>query len=104
MKRERIDLIKMFIYENIKILEDTKAAREDKKVARMLIREEVEGLAKDFFKAITIYGASEEVLAYRSDMKEVAEMLRSYLAKLEYNENSHDKEIYRVYSDILFII
>lgn len=104
MKREKIDLIKKFIYENIKILEDTKAAREDKKIARMLIREEVEGLAKDFFKAITIDGTSEEVLAYRSDMKEVAEMLQSYLAKLDYNQNNIDKEIYRVYSDILFII
>lgn len=104
MKRERRDIIKMYIYENIKILENTKAAREDKKVARMLIIEEVQGLAIEFFKMITIEGASEEVLAFRSDMKEVAEMLCSYLTKLEYTENKHDKEINRVYNDILFII
>lgn len=103
MDRERIDLIKMFIYENIKILEDTKADKEDKKIARMLIKEEAESLTKGFVKTIAI-GTSQEVLAYRSDLKEVAEMLCSYLVKLEYRQNKNDNEINRVYKDMLFII
>ena len=51
MDKEKREIIKFYIYENIKILENKRVAKEDKKIARMLIREEVDALVKRYQKA-----------------------------------------------------
>ena len=98
MDKEKREMIKYYIYENIKILENRKALREDKKIASLLIREEIDALINRYQKAEeTKAGALADL---KQDFKEIASMLKSYLAK----PKKHDNEIYKVYREILFII
>jgi len=103
MNNERIKVIKQYINDNIKILGDLEKDLGDKEVSRMLIKEEVESLIKDYLYTI-IMGTTEQVLAFRIELKEVAEKLQDYLREIEEKTNQHDEEIYRVYSDMLLII
>lgn len=103
MNKERISVIKNYIYENIKILEDRKAELEDKKISRKLIKEEVECLEKHLLYLV-LTGTTEQVEDFRSDMREVENMLQSYLAKLSQTANKFDNEIYQVYTDMIIII
>lgn len=105
MEKERLDIIKMYIYENIKILEDRKADKEDKKISRQLIKEEVECLEKHF-ENLSKSGTIMKIESFKKDMKEVENMLLAYIIKLARTTNKFDNEIYKLYAniaDILFI-
>lgn len=96
-KLERLPIIKGFIYNNIKMLEDRKLNKIDKEISRNLIEEEVECLIKDFLYT-KLFGSTKQVLRFQSEMREIAEMLGSYL------QRHHDKYISRVYASIQDII
>ena len=100
MDKNRRELIKMYIYENIKILENTQKSKKDKKVSRRLIKEQVETLITKYLY-VKITGTTEELQDLEQDFKEITAMLKSYLDKLT---PKTDNEIYKVYRDILFII
>ena len=100
MDKNRRELIKMYIYENIKILENTQKSKKDKKVSRRLIKEQVETLITKYLY-VKITGTTEELQDLEQDFKEITAMLKSYLDKLTPRT---DNEIYKVYRDILFII
>lgn len=100
MDKNKRDLIKMYIYENIKILENTKLPKLDKKISRRLIEEEVETLITKYLY-VKITGTTEELQELEQDFKEITAMLKSYLDKLKPRT---DNEIDKVYRDILFII
>ena len=105
MEKERLEIIKINIYENIKILEDRKADKEDKKISRQLIKEEVECLEKHF-ENLSKSGTTIEIESFKKDMKEVENMLLTYIIKLARTANKFDNEIYKLYAniaDILFI-
>lgn len=99
MDKEKREIIKFYIYENIKMLENKRVAKEDKKIARMLIREEVDALVKRYKKAEKT--KSTDLADLEQDFKEIANMLKSYLAN---PHSKRDNEIYKVYKKILFII
>ena len=90
----------MYIYENIKILENTQKSKKDKKVSRRLIKEQVETLITKYLY-VKITGTTEELQDLEQDFKEITAMLKSYLDKLT---PKTDNEIYKVYRNILFII
>lgn len=96
--KERIKILKMYICENIKTLEEKKAVKIDKEIARMLIGEEVEALIKSFLYT-KIIGTTKQVLEFEKDMREVREYLFTYLIKVQ-----HDIEISKVYENMLFIV
>ena len=100
MDKNKRELIKMYIYENIKILENTQKSKKDKKVSRRLIKEQVETLITKYLY-VKITGTTEELQELEQDFKEITTMLKSYLDKLQ---PKTDVEIYKVYRDILFII
>lgn len=100
MDKNKRELIKMYIYENIKILENTQKSKKDKKVSRRLIKEQVETLITKYLY-VKITGTTEELQDLEQDFKEITAMLKSYLDKLT---PKTDNEIYKVYRDILFII
>lgn len=100
MDKNKRELIKMYIYENIKILENTQKTKKDKKVSRRLIKEQVETLITKYLY-VKITGTTEELQEVEQDFKEITAMLKSYLDKLT---PKTDNEIYKVYRDILFII
>lgn len=100
MDKNKRELIKMYIYENIKILENTQKTKKDKKVSRRLIKEQVETLITKYLY-VKITGTTEELQDLEQDFKEITAMLKSYLDKLT---PKTDNEIYKVYRDILFII
>ena len=100
MDKNQRDTIKFYIYENIKILENTKVPKADKKISRGLIKEEVNALITKYFY-VKITGTTEELQELEQDFKEITVMLKSYLDKLQ---PKTDVEIYKVYRDILFII
>ena len=100
MDKNKRELIKMYIYENIKILENTQKSKKDKKVSRRLIKEQVETLITKYLY-VKITGTTEELQELEQDFKEITAMLKSYLDKLT---PKTDNEIYKVYRDILFII
>ena len=100
MDKNQRDTIKFYIYENIKILENTKVPKADKKISRGLIKEEVNALITKYFY-VKITGTTEELQELEQDFKEITAMLKSYLDKLQ---PKTDVEIYKVYRDILFII
>lgn len=100
MDKNKRELIKMYIYENIKILENTQKSKKDKKVSRRLIKEQVETLITKYLY-VKITGTTEELQNLEQDFKEITAMLKSYLDKLT---PKTDNEIYKVYRDILFII
>lgn len=100
MDKNKRELIKMYIYENIKILENTQKPKKDKKVSRRLIKEQVETLITKYLY-VKITGTTEELEELEQDFKEITAMLKSYLDKLT---PKTDNEIYKVYRDILFII
>lgn len=100
MDKNKRELIKMYIYENIKILENTQKTKKDKKVSRRLIKEQVETLITKYLY-VKITGTTEELQELEQDFKEITAMLKSYLDKLT---PKTDNEIYKVYRDILFII
>ena len=100
MDKNQRDTIKFYIYENIKILENTKVSKADKKISRGLIKEEVNALITKYFY-VKITGTTEELQELEQDFKEITAMLKSYLDKLQ---PKTDVEIYKVYRDILFII
>ena len=100
MDKNKRELIKMYIYENIKILENTKRPKEDKKISRRLIKEQVEELITKYLY-VKITGTTFELQELEQDFKEITTMLKSYLDKLH---PKTDNEIYKVYRDILFII
>ena len=100
MDKNKRELIKMYIYENIKILENTQKSKKDKKVSRRLIKEQVETLITKYLY-VKITGTTEELQDLEQDFKEITAMLKSYLDKLI---PKTDNEIYKVYRDILFII
>ena len=97
-KFERLPIIKGLIYNNIKMLEDIKIAKIDKELARELITEEVDCLIKDFLY-VKKFGTKKQVLRFKSDMREIRDILFSYLLKIQ-----HDPDIFQVYSRILTII
>lgn len=96
--KERIKILKIYIRENIKTLEEKKAVKIDKEIARMLIGEEVEALIRGFLY-IKIMGTTKQVLEFEKDMREVREYLFTYLLKVQ-----HDIEITKVYENMLFIV
>ncbi len=100
MDKNQRDTIKFYIYENIKILENTKVPKADKKISRGLIKEEVNALITKYLY-VKITGTTEELQEIEQDFKEITAMLKSYLDKLQ---PKTDVEIYKVYRDILFII
>ena len=100
MDKNQRDTIKCYIYENIKILENTKVPKADKKISRGLIKEEVNALITKYLY-VKITGTTEELQELEQDFKEITAMLKSYLDKLQ---SKTDVEIYKVYRDILFII
>ena len=100
MDKNKRELIKMYIYEHIKILENTQKSKKDKKVSRRLIKEQVETLITKYLY-VKITGTTEELQDLEQDFKEITAMLKSYLDKLA---PKTDNEIYKVYRDILFII
>ena len=100
MDKNKRELIKMYIYENIKILENTQKSKKDKKVSRRLIKEQIETLITKYLY-VKITGTTEELQDLEQDFKEITAMLKSYLDKLT---PKTDNEIYKVYRDILFII
>ena len=100
MDKNKRELIKMYIYENIKILENTQKTKKDKKVSRRLIKEQVETLITKYLY-VKITRTTEELQELEQDYKEITAMLKSYLDKLT---PKTDNEIYKVYRDILFII
>ena len=100
MDKNKRELIKMYIYENIKILENTQKSKKDKKVSRRLIKEQVDTLITKYLY-VKITGTTEELQDLEQDFKEITAMLKSYLDKLT---PKTDNEIYKVYRDILFII
>ncbi len=100
MDKNQRDTIKFYIYENIKILENTKVPKADKKISRGLIKEEVNALITKYLY-VKITGTTEELQELEQDFKEITAMLKSYLDKLQ---PKTDVEIYKVYRDILFII
>ena len=100
MDKNKRELIKMYIYENIKILENTQKPKKDKMVSRRLIKEQVETLITKYLY-VKITGTTEELQELEQDFKEITAMLKSYLDKLT---PKTDNEIYKVYRDILFII
>ena len=100
MDKNQRDTIKFYIYENIKILENTKVPKADKKISRGLIKEEVNALITKYFY-VKITGTTEELQELEQDFKEITAMLKSYLDKLQ---PKTDVGIYKVYRDILFII
>ena len=100
MDKNKRELIKMYIYENIKILENTQKSKKDKKVSRRLIKEQVETLITKYLY-VKITGTTEELQDLEQDFKEITAMLKSYLDKLT---PKTDNEIYKVYRNILFII
>lgn len=87
-----------YIDRNIKILEDQSADDLDKDISRMLIKEEVDCLIKDFLTTV-ILGTTEQVLEFEKSLKYVRDMLFLYLAKTH-----NDIEINKVYDNLLFII
>ena len=103
MNNEKIKVIKEYIDNNIKILGDPKKEAEDKELSRMLIKEEVESLIRDYLYTI-ITGTTEEVIAFRIELKEVAEKLQDYIRANETSNKHHDEEIYRVHKEMLLII
>lgn len=96
--KERIKILKIYIRENIKTLEEKKAVKIDKEIARMLIGEEVEALIRGFLYT-KIMGTTKQVLEFEKDMREVREYLFTYLLKVQ-----HDIEITKVYENMLFIV
>ena len=100
MDKNKREIIKKYIYENIKILENTKMLKADKKISRGLIKEEVKALITKYLY-VKITGTTEELQELEQDFKEITAMLKSYLDKLTPRT---DNEIYKVYRDILFII
>ena len=100
MDKNQRDTIKFYIYENIKILENTKRPWADKKISRGLIKEETNALITKYLY-VKITGTTEELQELEQDFKEITAMLKSYLDKLQ---PKTDAEIYKVYRDILFII
>ena len=98
MEKERLEITKIYIYENIKILEDRKAKKEDKKIAMMLIREETECLKKHF-KKLKETGNNIEIDNFKVELKEVENMLLSYIVKLA-RTNKFDNEIYKIYANL----
>lgn len=96
--KERIKILKIYIRENIKTLEEKKAIKIDKEIARMLIGEEVEALIRGFLYT-KIMGTTKQVLEFEKDMREVREYLFTYLLKVQ-----HDIEITKVYENMLFIV
>lgn len=100
MDKNQRDTIKFYIYENIKILENTKMPKADKKISRGLIKEETGALITKYLY-VKITGTTEELQELEQDFKEITVMLKSYLDKLQ---PKTDVEIYKVYRDILFII
>ena len=100
MDKNKREIIKKYIYENIKILEKTKMPNADKKISRGLIKEEVKALITKYLY-VKITGTTEELQELEQDFKEITAMLKSYLDKLTPRT---DNEIYKVYRDILFII
>ena len=100
MDKNQRDTIKFYIYENIKILENTKVPKADKKISRGLIKEEVNAFITKYL-CVKITGTTEELQELEQDFKEITAMLKSYLDKLQ---PKTDVEIYKVYRDILFII
>lgn len=100
MDENKREFIKMYIYENIKILENTKKPKSDKKIARGLIKEEIESLITQYLY-VKITGTTTDLQILEQDFKEITAMLKSYLDKLTPRT---DNEIYKVYRDILFII
>ena len=100
MDKNQRDTIKFYIYENIKILENTKVPKADKKISRGLIKEEVNAFITKYLY-VKITGTTEELQELEQDFKEITAMLKSYLDKLQ---PKTDAEIYKVYRDILFII
>lgn len=98
MEKERLEVIKNYIYENIKILEDRKAKKEDKKIARMLIEEEIECLKK-YFKQLKETANNDEIQSFKTELKEVENMLLSYIIKLA-RTNKFDGEIYKIYANL----
>ena len=100
MDKNKREIIKRYIYENIKILENTKRYKADKKVSRGLIKEEVNALISKYLY-VKITGTTEELKELEQDFKEITAMLKSYLDKLQPRT---DNEIYKGYRDILFII
>ena len=81
MDKNKRELIKMYIYENIKILENTQKSKKDKKVSRRLIKEQVETLITKYLY-VKITGTTEELQDLEQDFKEITAMLKSYLDKL----------------------
>ena len=81
MDKNKRELIKMYIYENIKILENTQKSKKDKKVSRRLIKEQVETLITKYLY-VKITGTTEELQNLEQDFKEITAMLKSYLDKL----------------------
>ena len=98
LKLKRLPIIKGLIYKNIKILEDITIAKIDREISRELITEEVDCLIKDFLY-IKIFGTTKQVLCFQTNMREIRDMLFSYLVKIQ-----HDKDINQVYNCILSII
>lgn len=96
--KERIKILKIYIRENSKTLEEKKAIKIDKEIARMLIGEEVEALIRGFLYT-KIMGTTKQVLEFEKDMREVREYLFTYLLKVQ-----HDIEITKVYENMLFIV
>ena len=81
MDKNQRDTIKFYIYENIKILENTKRPWADKKISRGLIKEETNALITKYLY-VKITGTTEELQELEQDFKEITAMLKSYLDKL----------------------
>lgn len=96
-KFKRLTIVKGLIQDNIKMLEDRKIAKIDKEISRDLINEEVDCLIKDFL-FIKKFGNKKQFLRFKSDMREIRDMLFSYLLR------HHDNDIYQAYTRILIII
>ena len=79
-------------------LQEQKSRKNLPKRQSLLIREEIDALINRYQKAEETKAG--DLADLKQDFKEIASMLKSYLAK----PKKHDNEIYKVYREILFII
>ena len=104
MDSDSREIIKIYIYANIKILENKKKSFKEKRISTNNIVEEANFLIKDYKHLMRLYkenkASVKDIYSYRSDINEILDYLESYL----FRKPRFNSEIYKVYKKLLFLI
>lgn len=87
-----------YIRSNINILNDNNSCDLDKEISRLLLKEEINFLLKEFLH-IKKSGTYSDQLGFKKDIHEIKDLLFSYLIS-----HQDDKQVKHIYENTFYII